>query len=158
MSSRTATERLNDLLEPLADAHGFELVATEVCGPKGHPVVRVYLDREGGIDLEAITEANGWISEAFDADPPVSGPYVLEVSSPGIERPLRRPEDFERFAGSEAVVKTVRPLEGRRNFTGTLDGIEGEAVLMTCGGVECRLPLEAIAKASLKAEVDFGDE
>ena len=158
MSSRTVTDRLNDLLEPLAEERGFELVATEICGPKGHPVVRVYLDREGGIDLEAITEANAWISQAFDEEPPVRGPYVLEVSSPGIERPLRQKDDFERFSGSEAVVKTVRPVDGRRNFTGTLEGMDGDTVVIVCGGAECRLPLEAIAKANLKVEIDFCDE
>ena len=80
--------RLTELLEPEAAAHGFELVAVEVAGGRGTPVIRVLLDREDGIDLDAIGSANRWVSELLDEADPISAPYMLEVSSPGIDRPL----------------------------------------------------------------------
>ncbi|MBE0476838.1 MAG: ribosome maturation factor RimP [Coriobacteriia bacterium] len=150
--------RLAETLDALAGRHGYELVAVEAAGggAGGGPVVRVFLDREGGIDLDAIAEANRWVAPAVDEVLP--GAYTLEISSPGIDRPLVKPADFERFAGKVAAVKTARPIEGRANFTGTLLGMDGGDVLLEIDGTTYRLPHSAIAKARLKAEIDFGEE
>lgn len=147
-------DRIEALLTPIAEREGFELVAVETAGATKRPVVRVYLDREGGIDIDAIVAANRWVSEALDAEDPVSGPYELEVSSPGIDRPLRKIADFERFAGGKAVVKTT-PLEGRSTFTGTISGTDGDVVLLDADGQTFRIPVAAISKAHLKGDVDF---
>lgn len=143
------------LLEPLAAEHGLELVTVEVAGGGRHQIVRVYLDREGGIDIEAIAEANAWLSETLDTVPRLSGPYTLEVSSPGIERILRKREDFVRFAGQRVVVHTSKPVDGRSKFTGELVGLEGDDVVITVEEEEHRVPLESIERARLKA--DFGE-
>ena len=158
MSSASVADRLFDQLAPLAERHGLELVATDICGPHGSPIVRIYLDREGGIDLEAIAEANHWIAEAIEVEPPVSGAYVLEVSSPGLERPLRRRDDFERFTGEKAALKTLRPLDGRRRFTGIITAVDDENVILDCEDGQTSIPLDAIAKGNLKPEIDFGED
>jgi len=142
------------MLEPLAVGNGLELVTVEVAGGQRHRVVRVFLDRENGIDIEAVAEANTWISDALDAFPRLSGPYTLEVSSPGIERVLRTREHFERFAGSEALVQTGKPVDGRARFTGQLVGMQGDDVVLLIDGQEIHVPFEAIERARLKA--DFG--
>jgi ribosome maturation factor RimP len=150
---------LHAVLGPLAQANGIELVAAEVCGHKGSPIVRVYLDRDGGIDLEAIGEANAWISEALEESPPVQGPYVLEVSSPGVDRPLRGRRDFERYVGTRATVKTLAPIDGRKRFTGPIAGTTEERVQISCdGGTTYEIPFDAIAKANLKPDIGFSED
>jgi ribosome maturation factor RimP len=150
------TETIEALLTPLAEREGFELVAVETAGSHKEPVVRVLLDREGGLDLDALCSANAWIADTLDAQESIlRGAYTLEVSSPGIDRPLRKLVDFERFAGSGAKIKTV-PAQGRTTYTGTIVGIEGENVVLDVDGQTVRIPHGAVSKAHLKADVDFG--
>lgn len=154
--STSLAEKIEALLSPVAEREGYELVAIETAGGHKQPVVRVYVDREGGVDLDAICQANTWVAAAIDAEESIlRGPYTLEVSSPGIDRPLRKLSDFERFAGGTVKLKTV-PAEGRTTYTGTLVGVEGENVLLeTDAGETVRIPHGAISKAHLKGEVDF---
>jgi ribosome maturation factor RimP len=146
-------ERVHDLLEPLAIQRGLEFVAAEVAGAGPGTVVRVYLDRDGGIDLDTLTSANDWIGDALESDPPVAGSYTLEVSSPGIERPLRRSADFERFEGHRAQVKTHGPVDGRKVFTGAILAMEEDRVVIDCEDGRHAIPLGGIAKANLKVEI-----
>ena len=145
---------LTEALEPAVASAGYELVAVEVGGSSGRPTVRVFLDCPGGIDLDAITEANGIVSPLIDEIIP--GAYTLEVSSPGIERPLVKIADFERFTGEEATVRTARPIEGRANFTGRITGVEGDTIVLDVDGTTYRIPHDAVSKARLRAEIDFG--
>lgn len=147
-------ERIEALLAPAAAREGLELVAVETAGATKAPVVRVLLDREGGLDIDAIVAANHWISELLDAEDPVPSAYTLEVSTPGIDRPLRKLADFERFVGSVAVVKTT-PTEGRTKYTGTIVAVEGDIIVLEVDGQTFRIPLAAVAKANVKGEVDF---
>ncbi len=144
------------LLEPLAESHGLELVTAEVSGGHKHQTVRVFLDREGGIDIEAIAEANDWVSEALDGVSRLSGPYTLELSSPGIERVLRKRADFERFAGERVNVHLASPIDGRARLTGRLVGLDGDFVVIDADGQEHRVPLENIERARLKADFEEG--
>lgn len=153
MAVPLATE-LIALLEPLAEARGLELVTVEVAGGGHHKTVRVFLDRQGGIDIEAIAESNGWLAETLEHVSRLSGPYTLEVSSPGIERVLRTPGDFTRFSGQQVVVQTSAPIDGRTKFTGRLVGLEGEEIVLEIQGQMSRVPFESIERARLKA--DFG--
>jgi ribosome maturation factor RimP len=89
------------------------------------------------------------VSALLDAEDPIAGPYTLEVSSPGIDRPLTRPRDFERFAGFEARIETHQVIGGRRRFKGRLLGLEGDFVSLSVEDATVRLPIEAIAKARL---------
>lgn len=149
-------EAVETLLTPIAEREGFEIVAVDTAGGHKQPVVRVYLDREGGVNLDGIAAASFWISEALDErDDILKGAYTLEVSSPGIDRPLRKLKDFEKFVGGTIKLKTV-PAEGRTTYTGTLTAVEGDdVVLETDAGELVRIPHGAISKAHLKGEVDF---
>ncbi|PKQ29044.1 MAG: ribosome maturation factor [Actinobacteria bacterium HGW-Actinobacteria-10] len=147
-------ERVIALLEPVAAREGYELVAVEAAGAANTPILRVFLDREGGLDIDSLVAANAWISEALDASDVISSAYTLEVSSPGIDRPLRKLIDFERFAGDTVVLKTT-PIEGRHKFTGTIQGVDGEAVVLESDGNTLHIPFGAITKAHLKGQVDF---
>jgi len=150
-------ERLEAQLTTVAEEHGLELVAVELAGADHQPIVRVFLDRDGGIDLDAVCAANAWVSDELDSISELSGPYTLEVSSPGIERPLRKLSDFQRFVGQTATLKT-RPVDGRSAFTGTIHAVEGEDILMTVDGTQYRVPSAAIKKAKLKVDIDFEKE
>jgi len=148
-------DELIALLEPLAAEHGLELVTAEVAGGAGRPIVRIFLDREGGIDIETIAAANEWVSTALDGVRGLTGTYTLEVSSPGIERPLRKLDDFRRFAGQTASVHTTQPLSGRSRFTGTIVAVDATDVVLDIDGTEQRVPFETIGRARLK--VDFAE-
>lgn len=141
------------VLEPLAREHGLELVTVEVTGG-GHPTVRVFLDRDGGIDIEAIVAANEWISDALDTIERLSGPYTLEVSSPGIERPLRTREDYRRFVGRRATVRLRLPLDGRTRFTGTIASAEGDNLVLDVDGAPALLPFEDVEHGRLRFDSD----
>lgn len=147
-------ERVIALLEPVAQREGYELVAVEVAGAAHTPILRVFLDKEGGLDIDSLVAANEWVSEALDAADVISSAYTLEVSSPGIDRPLRKLIDFERFAGGTVVLKTT-PIEGRHKFTGTIQGVDGDAVMLETDGQTFHIPIGAITRAHLKGEVDF---
>ena len=155
MHTTELVSRLTAVLEPEAAAHGLELVAVEQAGGRGAPVLRVLLDCEDGITLDEIASANAWVSELIDTADPFSRPYTLEVSSPGIDRPLSRREDFSRFVG-ETVTLKVESAEKRRSWTGALQGMEGDDVILNVDGERVAVAYETIQKARLKGAVDFG--
>ncbi len=146
--------RLMTLLDPLAVSRGLELVAVEVVGPAKSPVVRIYLDRDGGIDLDVLTSANRWVSEALDEIADLAAAYTLEVSSPGIERPLVKRSDWTRFTGQRVTVKTMPAIEGRSSFTGIIMGLDGDDVLLEDASVINRVPLAHVTRARLKVDFD----
>ncbi|MDO9108153.1 MAG: ribosome maturation factor RimP [Coriobacteriia bacterium] len=150
-------ERIETLLAPVAAREGYELVAVETAGATKAPLVRVLLDRDGGLDIDAIVAANGWISEVLDAEDPIPSGYTLEVSTPGIDRPLRKIEDFERFIGSTAVMKT-RTIEGRTRFTGIITAVEDEVIVLDIDGQTFRVPFASVSKANIKGDVDFNQK
>lgn len=158
MGRNDLVEKLTELLEPLAIEHGLELVAVEQSGGRKSTILRVLLDREDGLNIDDISEANSWISEAFDEADPVSGPYTLEVSSPGIDRPLRTRAHFERYVGETVTVKTNEPGPARSVWTGTLVGLEGDDVVLDVEGEHVRLPFSSVHKARLKGVVSFNHE
>lgn len=158
MATPDLATALTALLEPRAQEHGLSLVAVEVVGHKNDPTVRVYLDREGGIDIDAIAAANEWVDATLEHVKELSSTYTLEVSSPGIERPLRRLVDFSRFAGERADIRTDVLVDGRKRFQGTIAGVEGSDVLVDVDGTTYRVPHDAISKAKLRVTIDFGQE
>ena len=155
MQTTELLKRLAGALEPEATAHGFELVTIEQAGGRGTPILRVLLDREDGLDLDAIASASAWVSECLDAQEPFAHPYTLEVSSPGIDRPLTKREDFSRFVG-ETVSLKAEAADKRKSWTGVLLGIEGESVALDVDGERTLIPYDSIQKARLKGVVDFG--
>ncbi len=151
------SESIEALLAPIADREGYELVAVEIAGSTSTPVVRVFIDRDGGVDIDAIVDANEWISDALDEADPIDTTYTLEVSSPGVDRPLTKVEHFERFCGQNATIKT-RPLDGRSSFKGTITSVEGDTVLLQTDEEIVRIPCSAVVKARLKGHVDFSQK
>jgi len=155
MQTTELITRLTAALEPEAAVHGYELVAIEQAGGRGTPVLRVLLDREEGVNLDAIAEASHWVSEILDAEEPFGRPYTLEVSSPGIDRPLTKRKDFTRFIGKTINLK-VQGDGIRKSWTGVLVGIEGDGVLLDVDEGRVAIPLDTILKARLRGAVDFG--
>jgi ribosome maturation factor RimP len=150
--------RLTQLLDAAAAERGFELVLLEVGGTRREPLVQVYLDHEGGITIDQIAQANRWIDELIEPLPGLENGYTLEVSSPGIERPLVKLADFDRFTGSDAKVTLSREIEGRKHLTGTLRGVDGSEVLIEVDGAMVRIPHDSITRAKLRVTIDFSKE
>ena len=144
-------------LEPRANQEGVEIVNVEVVGPKKAPIIRVYIDTPEGVSFDQLSTAQAWINEIMDELDPFPGAYMLEVSSPGIDRPLRTPEHFVRFAGEQAVIKTRSPLNGRSNYTGELQGFDEKtsSVLLKVDGADVSIPLDLIKRANVKGTIDF---
>ena len=146
---------LLEAMEPRAASEGVEIVTVEIAGAKRAPTIRVYIDAEGGVSFDELARTQAWVGQLMDEIDPFPGAYMLEVSSPGIDRPLRTPEHFERFAGETVSVKTRGPLEGRSSFTGELAGFADGAVRLLVDGAELSIPYEQIKRARLKGTVDF---
>ena len=119
-------ERVHNLVEPLVTASGLELVDVE----HGPGLLKITLDKEGGIDLDTITEASEQISDLLDVHDPVPGRYTLEVTSPGVERPLRTPKEFKRFVGTEIVVRTKPDVAGERRVQAVLEDADDDAIVI----------------------------
>lgn len=141
---------LADLIEPTVDAMGYELVRVIVAG-RDRPTLQIMAERK---DRKAMTlgdceNLSRAMSAKLDVEDPIKAQYVLEVSSPGIDRPLTRASDFDRFKGHEARIETKFPVEGRKRFSGRLDGREGDAVRIETQEGPARLPLAEIARAKL---------
>lgn len=155
LSSKEAS--LLAALEPRAEAEGIEIVTVEVVGSRKAPTIRVYLDTPSGIAFEDITAAQVWVNEIMDEIDPFPGAYTLEVSSPGIDRPLRTPEHFARFAGEEVYIMTTSPIDGRSRFNAQLAGFdsETESVKLELDGDQLCVPLKDIKKAHVKGVIDF---
>ncbi len=146
-------------LEADAVAHDIDIVDVEVVGSAKALTVRVridHLDEEAeAITLEEVSAQTGWISDLVDEIDPVEGPFTLEVSSPGLSRPLRRPRDFERFTGEKVSLKT-RATEGRRRYTGTLKGFENGQVMLSCDEGDVTIPFEEVRSCKIKPTFDEG--
>ena len=152
----TAKERkLLDVLEPLASEHDLEVVTVEIVGSKKAPTIRIYLDCEQGIGFDELSSAQVWINALMDDIDPFPGAYTLEVSSPGIDRPLRTLDHFARFAGEKAQMSLVRPFNGRSRWTGILRGTQNEEVLLEVDGIVEAIPYEDIKKAHVIGTIDF---
>ena len=150
-------EKVRAIAAPLAAGEGLELVDVELGGGGGRTTLRLYIDRQGGVSLDDCTSISRAVSAALDVEDPIQGTYDLEVSSPGLDRPLRTPEHFEKFAGEEVRIKAFGPiaeLENRKNFHGILRGYEEGRVLVEIDGKLFRVPRDQIAKAHLEARVD----
>lgn len=142
-------------LEPRAQECGVEIVTVEVVGAKKAPTIRVYIDTADGVSFDELSAAQAWINEIMDDIDPFPGAYTLEVSSPGIDRPLRTLDHFRRFAGEQASVQTSRPIEGRSRWTGALSGVEDDLVLIEVDGETFKVPIDSMKRARLKGTVDF---
>jgi len=129
MGQESIAERVQQLAEQVAIDHGVELVHAEVAGPENKPIVRVFIDKPHGVTHEDCSDVSVHLGTILDVEDFIHASYTLEVSSPGLERGLYKRSDFERFVGSQAKMKTRQPVDGQRNFRGTLLGVDGDYVL-----------------------------
>ncbi|MDD6730182.1 ribosome maturation factor RimP [Hugonella massiliensis] len=146
---------LLEALEPIAAEKGIEIVTVEVVGARKAPTIRVYIDTPDGVSFDELASAQEWINALMDDIDPFPGAYTLEVSSPGIDRPLRTPAHFDRFAGEEAQVVLRGPVNGRAKWTGTLLGMRDGSVALSVDGTEVAFPLDTIKRANVKGRIDF---
>ncbi len=144
------TARIESLIAPALDAMGYRIVRIVFTGGR-RPTLQVMAERrdEAAMTVDDCASVSHTISAILDVADPIEASYDLEVSSPGIDRPLVRPEDYERFAGFEAKLELSAPHEGRRRFRGRLQGREGDAVKLDLGESQVLLPFSAITKARL---------
>ena len=155
MADTSIAGRVQEIAERVAIDHGLELVHAEVAGPANKPIVRIFIDKPQGVTHEDCSEVSVHLGTILDVEDFIHASYTLEVSSPGLERGLYKRADYERFAGSEAKLKTRQPIQGQRNFRGRLLGVDGNDVLFedrTSGRI--RVPLESIVKANLEMDVN----
>ena len=141
--------QVKSLAEPLCDSEGLELVHVEFQREAAGRILRLYLDKPGGISLDDCAGVSRQMGDLLDVNLADIGPYSLEVTSPGPERPLAKQEDFEKFKGSRAKIKTNHPLNGQKNFTGVLLGISGEQVNLQIGEQIVAIPFNNISRARL---------
>lgn len=146
--------RLHDLLEPGARALGFEIVAVEKSGRGRSTVLRVYIDGPDGVTVDDCANVSRQLSAILDVEDPIPDHYRLEVSSPGLDRPLSKREHFEAVLGERVKLKTHNLVEGRRRFDGLLQAVDGDSVTVDVEGEVYRLSFSDIAKARLVPDYD----
>ncbi|MCR9221825.1 MAG: ribosome maturation factor RimP [Alphaproteobacteria bacterium] len=144
-------QQIRTLIEPAVEDMGYDIVRVRYSGAK-RPTLQIMADRkdEAPITVEDCADISRAVSAILDVEDPIAGAYALEVSSPGIDRPLVRPRDFERFAGFEAKLETARPIDGRKRYRGVLVGLEGGDVTVDLEtGERAAIPFAEIATAKL---------
>jgi ribosome maturation factor RimP len=139
------------IIEPSLDAMGYRLVRLMQTGGLRRPTLQVTAERrdDAPMTVDDCAEISRAVSALLDVADPIAGAYMLEVSSPGIDRPLVRPEDYDRFAGLEARIDLSSPIDGRKRFRGRVLGRDADHVRLAAEGGEVRLPLDAISRAKL---------
>lgn len=146
----TSVTLISDLIRPTVEALGVELWGIEHMIQGKYSVVRIYIDKGGdGITIEDCEKVSRQVSGIFDVEDPIPGEYTLEVSSPGMDRPLFEIEQFAKYVGSEVALRLRSPLDGRRKFKGVISNVDAESVSLLIDGQEIKLPAMAIDKANV---------
>ena len=145
-----ATDRIQQIIAPSVEAMGYDIVRVQVSGTQ-RPTLQVMAERKdnAAMTVEDCADISRAVSTLLDVEDPISSAYTLEVSSPGINRPLTRLKDFERFAGFEARIETRFPLDGRKRFRGVLKGVEDGAVRIETDTGPANIPFDTIQRAKL---------
>ena len=147
-------EEIENALTPIAQEQGLEIVEVELKASKS-PSLTVYIDKDGGVDLNACEKFHRAIDPVLDEiDPTYGAPYTLNVSSPGLDRPLKKPRDFEKRMGQKVEVKLFAPLKGKKLFEATLVGYDGTCIELDDGGERMKLELSKVAKICLAIDFD----
>ncbi len=143
---------LTAMLEPAVEALGFELLGLEFVTAGRHSTLRVYIDHENGINVDNCAEVSHQVSAIMDVEDPITNEYTLEVSSPGVDRPLFKQAHFEQAVGEEIRLRTKLPQDGRRNFKGDLVAINGDVITLKIDGAEHMLMLSNVERANIIAK------
>ena len=144
-----SVQKLNELLQPLVEDLGYEFVGLEYNSNPKHSLLRVYIDREDGVGIEDCETVSREVAALLDVKDPIRSQYNLEISSPGLDRPLFTPAHYAEFAGNEAQITLFAPHEGRRKFKGPILSADENGVCIEQDGVEVTLGFDNIAKAKL---------
>lgn len=155
MDNSSIEERVKTVAARAANENGVEFVHCELVGAKRNMTVRVYIDKAGGVTVEDCATVSRRMEEILDSDDFIPSAYLLEVSSPGLERELYSVEDFRKFTGQKVKVKLASPVNGQKVFIGQIAGVEGEDVLLaekTQG--EVRFPHKEVVKANLRVDLE----
>jgi len=141
------------MAEPLAADLGLELIDVQYVQEAGHYYLRLFIDREPPVDHNCCQSLSELIGEALDRHDPIGPSYFLEVSSPGLARPLKREADFIRFAGRQVDISLYAPWEGKKEFRGVLRGLTENHVVIEENGLEKFIPCDAVARACLAVDL-----
>ncbi|HEY3374253.1 MAG TPA: ribosome maturation factor RimP [Candidatus Aquicultor sp.] len=156
MNRDPRADKVEELLEPIVEREGLELVDVELKREPVGLVLRVLLDtKESGVSLDKVAEVSRLIEPALDEADLIAQKYMLEVSSPGIERPLRKPAHFQRFVGSKVFVKTVHPIGKRKQFKGQLVEAGDNSFVVEIDGERFEIPYDDVSKARLQVDIKF---
>jgi ribosome maturation factor RimP len=150
----SVVEQVWKIAEPVIMHHGLEIVDIEFRRENHGTVLRFFLDREGGVGLDELAPMSRYLGDVLDVHDVVPTAYVLEVSSPGINRRLRQPDHFRRYVGKRVRIRTVTPQGSRRNFLGALEAVEEEGVLVDADGGKHFIRFDNIARANYEHEFD----
>ena len=154
---QTHAEQIRQLAEPLLTSEGMELILVECLQMRSHWLVRIYMDREGGVTVDDCAQISNQLGDLLDVHDTPPGPYTLEVSSPGLDRPLDRDQDFLKYRGSRVHLRLTEKIEGRRDFRGELVGYEdsddGKILVVKMEGKTFRIPRKRVLKANLEYEL-----
>ena len=154
LETHLSDAKLTQLLQPLIEDLGYEFVGLEHRSNPKNPVLVIYVDRPGGIAVEDCEKVSRETAALLDVEDPIPGHYNLEVSSPGLDRPLFTPEQFERFRGEQVQLSLYAPIDGRRKFKGEILGVQDGKVSVDQDGMEVELDMGNIAKARLVPDYD----
>lgn len=155
MNRKEVVAQVEQLLRPIVSRWRLDMVDIQVVGDAQHTILRVLVDRpDGGIAVEECARVNEALGRQLDLYELFAHAYTLEVSSPGLDRPLRTDGDFRRFAGRRAEITALAPIDGQRRFRGMLLGVVGEAVVMQIDGRQVQVPKAQIAQARLVVELE----
>lgn len=148
-------QSLLSALQPTSVENGVEIVTVEIVGSSKAPTIRVFIDTSEGVSFDQLSSAQAWINDIVDELDPFPGAYTLEVSSPGLDRPLRTPEHFSRFSGETVQLACAAPVDGRTRWKGILRGFADGSVLLEVDGQLVAIELSNVRKANVKATIDF---
>lgn len=149
MDTREILKGVEEIVIPVLENLGYTLVEREFVMESGRFTLRLCVDKEGSVTIDDCARASRAVEDIIEVEGLVPGSYNLEVSSPGINRPLRYKRDFERFTGSLVKLKTLNQIDGRGNYRGVLNGLEGDDILINVDGIQYRVPYSQLAKARI---------
>ena len=147
-------KKLNDMFEPVIESMAYELIGVELTGSGNGTILRIYIDAEKGITVDDCQAVSYQVSGILDVEDPLQNHYTLEVSSPGLDRPLVKPEHFKQFIGELVKIRSTEAVLGRKNFKGILESFDGEYLYVAVDNEVYEIPFDIVEKANLGPILD----